>query len=36
LREWVDDAHAQAGDLDSLTQRDEAAWEEVRRTYLCY
>ncbi len=29
LREWVDDAAAQPGDLDSLTRADEAAWSEL-------
>jgi uncharacterized protein YbbC (DUF1343 family) len=36
LREWVDDAAAQAGDLDSLTSRDEAAWREEVRGLLLY
>ncbi|MBN2971674.1 DUF1343 domain-containing protein [Roseomonas aeriglobus] len=36
LREWVDDAGAQPGDLDALTQPDEAAWEDARRAYLLY
>lgn len=36
LREWVDDAGAQAGDLDVLTRPDEAAWREQRAPYLLY
>ncbi|KQN26443.1 hypothetical protein ASE86_10055 [Sphingomonas sp. Leaf33] len=36
LREWVDYAGAQPGDLDSMTRADEAAWEDVRRAYLLY
>jgi len=36
LREWVDDPGAQPGDLDALTQPDEAAWAEERRPYLIY
>jgi len=36
LREWVDDAAAEPGDLDALTAPDEQAWEEERRPYLLY
>jgi uncharacterized protein YbbC (DUF1343 family) len=36
LREWVDDPGAMPGDLDTLTQPDEAAWVEERRPYLRY
>ena len=36
LREWVDDAAAEPGDLDALTTPDEAAWTEERRPYLLY
>ena len=36
LREWVDDADAAAGDLDSVTLPDEAAWEQERSRYLLY
>ena len=36
LREWVDDAGAQPGDLDALTLPDEAAWADERRRYLLY
>jgi len=36
LRAWVDDATAVAGDLDAVTSPDEAAWEDVRRSYLLY
>jgi len=36
LREWVDDAGAEPGDLDALARPDEAAWEEERRPFLLY
>jgi uncharacterized protein YbbC (DUF1343 family) len=36
LREWVDDAGAQAEDLDAMTAPDEQAWEQERRPYLRY
>jgi uncharacterized protein YbbC (DUF1343 family) len=36
LREWVDDAGAEAGDLDAVASPDEAAWVETRRPYLIY
>ncbi len=36
LREWVDDAGAQAGDLDAVAKPDETAWAEERRPYLIY
>lgn len=36
LREWVDDAGAAPGDLDSATRADESAWEAVRRPFLRY
>ncbi|WP_343520448.1 DUF1343 domain-containing protein [Sphingomonas sp.] len=36
LREWVDDAAAAPGDLDSAAKADESAWEEVRRAFLRY
>jgi uncharacterized protein YbbC (DUF1343 family) len=36
LREWVDDAEAQAGDLDAVAEPDERAWEEGRRAFLLY
>ena len=36
LREWVDDAAAEPGDLDALTQPDEAAWHEARAAHLLY
>ncbi|CDO34872.1 exo-beta-N-acetylmuramidase NamZ domain-containing protein [Novosphingobium sp. KN65.2] len=36
LREWVDDAGAQAGDLDTLAARDEAAWLEATRELRLY
>ena len=36
LREWVDDAGAEPGDLDALAMLDEQAWEEERRRFLIY
>ena len=36
LREWVDDAGSEPGDLDALTVPDEQAWAEERRPYLLY
>jgi uncharacterized protein YbbC (DUF1343 family) len=36
LREWVDDAATEAGDLDALTTFDEADWAEARRPFLLY
>ncbi|WP_326524541.1 exo-beta-N-acetylmuramidase NamZ family protein [Sphingomonas sp.] len=36
LREWVDDAAAEPGDLDARAQADEAAWREVRAPHLIY
>ncbi len=36
LREWVDGAGAEAGDLDALTVPDELAWLDERRPYLIY
>jgi len=36
LREWVEDASAQPGDLDALASRDEAAWAEAVRPLLLY
>ncbi len=36
LREWVDDAGAEPGDLDALASADEAAWVETVRPYLLY
>ena len=36
LREWVDDAAAEAGDLDALTEPDEAAWLVERQRHLLY
>jgi uncharacterized protein YbbC (DUF1343 family) len=36
LREWVEDAHAMAADLDALAAADEGAWREERRAYLAY
>lgn len=36
LREWVDDAGAEPGDLDAITVPDEQAWLEQRRPCLLY
>jgi uncharacterized protein YbbC (DUF1343 family) len=36
LREWVDDGAADSGDLDALTQPDEAAWMAERERFLLY
>jgi uncharacterized protein YbbC (DUF1343 family) len=36
LREWVDDAAAEPGDLDAVARPDEAAWREQTRNVLLY
>lgn len=36
LREWVDDAAAESGDLDALTVPDEEKWREQRAPHLIY
>ncbi len=36
LREWVDDAGAEAGDLETLASEDEARWTEESRRFLLY
>jgi uncharacterized protein YbbC (DUF1343 family) len=36
LREWVDDAAATPGDLDTLTTHDEAAWRAETAPLLIY
>jgi uncharacterized protein YbbC (DUF1343 family) len=36
LREWVDEAGAEPGDLDALARGDEEAWREERARYLLY
>ena len=36
LRQWVDDAGAEPGDLDAATVPDETAWAEIRAPYLRY
>ena len=36
LREWVDDAAAEPGDLDTLAAADEAAWREHTRPLLTW
>jgi uncharacterized protein YbbC (DUF1343 family) len=36
LREWVDDPHAEPGDLDAPATADEGAWLEQRARYCLY
>ncbi len=36
LREWVDDAASEPGDLDALTVPDERAWADGRERFLLY
>ena len=36
LREWVDDAAAEPGDLDTAASRDERDWLNQRRPFLLY
>ena len=36
LRDWVDDAGAEPGDLDARAAPDEQAWAQERREYLLY
>ena len=36
LRQWVDDAEASPGDLETLALADESAWREIRQPYLRY
>jgi len=36
LREWVDDAAARPGDLDTLAARDEARWRDETARFLLY
>jgi len=36
LRQWVDDANADADDLDALATEDEDAWAEERQAFLRY
>lgn len=36
LREWVEDAAAEAGELEALASRDEAKWREDVRRLLLY
>jgi uncharacterized protein YbbC (DUF1343 family) len=36
LRRWVDDPAATPGDLDALTEPDEASWREEREPFLLY
>ena len=36
LREWVDDARSEAGDLEALAAADEAHWREATARFLLY
>jgi uncharacterized protein YbbC (DUF1343 family) len=36
LREWADDAGAEAGDLDAVAGPDEVAWLDLQRQHLLY
>jgi uncharacterized protein YbbC (DUF1343 family) len=36
LREWVDNPAATSADFESRLTRDERAWLEIRRPFLCY
>jgi hypothetical protein len=36
LRQWVDDPAAVPADLDKITKRDEADWEEQRADIMLY
>ncbi|MEO5342451.1 MAG: DUF1343 domain-containing protein [Gammaproteobacteria bacterium SHHR-1] len=36
LRQWVDDAEAEPGDLDQLAAADEAQWQEIGRGLRLY
>ena len=36
LREWVDDTHAEPGDLDAIAGADEAAWQARIRPLRLY
>jgi uncharacterized protein YbbC (DUF1343 family) len=36
LREWVDDAEAQPGDLDAVAASDEAKWIELTAGFMLY
>lgn len=36
LRDWVDDASSEAGDLDNMARTDEAKWLEHIQPYLTY
>ena len=36
LREWVDDAGSEAGNLEAIASADERAWDEERRGLLLY
>ncbi|MGR9000244.1 MAG: exo-beta-N-acetylmuramidase NamZ family protein [Gammaproteobacteria bacterium] len=36
LREWVDNPHTKAEDLEAITRVDEQAWEEERSVFLLY
>lgn len=36
LREWVDDSHGTAADLDAAVRLDESAWEQQRASTMIY
>ncbi len=36
LREWVDDAEAEPGDLDTLAEADETEWRRTIKSHLIY
>jgi len=36
LRNWVDDTEATPGDLDAAASADEAAWRDLRNSFLLY
>jgi hypothetical protein len=36
LREWVDDAAAEPGDLEALARADETAWREASAPFRRY
>ncbi len=36
LREWIDDAGSEAGDLEAVAGPDECAWDQERKPHLLY
>jgi hypothetical protein len=36
LRTWVDDHAAGPSDLDAIVLADEAAWDDIRQSFLIY